>query len=163
MKGCCELLQGLGVGLWNSDLDVGVQRGAGVRSLRVGASGRDSRLRRVDWQIKKTMQFLRSAAWPLASLLENTSEFPSWLTPFFRLSRSQNKGKSFRPTDIPRRRYPASMVWGRFVMASVDATGGTLIGKTCPRKAILWRYCGAGIKGEALAWFRKRIWPTLGK
>jgi hypothetical protein len=89
-------------------------------------------LRRGDWRMKKTMQFLRSAAGPLASLLENTSEFLSWLTPFFRFSRSQNRAESFRATDIPRRRYPASMVWGRFVMASVDSTGGTLIGKTCP-------------------------------
>jgi hypothetical protein len=121
-------------------------------------------LRRGDWRIKKTMQFLRSAAWPLASLLENTSEFPSWLTPFFRFSRSQNRVELFRPTDIPRRTYPASMGVEKVRYGVGGRNWGNFNWENLPLKAIFWRYCGAGIsRAMALAWFRKQIWPTLGK
>ena len=56
------------------------------------------------------------------------------------------------------------MVWGRFVMASVDATRGNFNWENLPPKGYpLALLRSRDIKGEALAWFRKQIWPTLGK
>ena len=58
-------------GLWNSDLDDESSKGCRRPKFCVAVpAGRDSRLRGGDWRTKKTMPFLRSAAEPLASLVE---------------------------------------------------------------------------------------------
>ena len=105
-------------------LDVGVQRGVGVRSFAWRCQLEEIAAY-VGWIDRpKTMPFLRSAAEPLASLEEKNVGVPSWFHSVFQIFAQPKQGESFRPTDIPRGVFnPASVVWGRFVMASVDSTG----------------------------------------
>ena len=87
-----------GVGLWNSDLDVGVQRGVGVRSFawRCQPEGIAAYVGWIDRP--KTMPFLRSAAEPLASLEEKNVEVPSWFHSVFQIF-AQPKQGGIVPTD----------------------------------------------------------------
>ena len=144
----------------------GSSKGVGVRSFarRCQPEGIAAY---VGWigRSKRRCNFLRSAAGPLASLLEKIRR-SSLLVPlrFSGLSRSQNRGnRSDRLISLEGGVQSGVHGVGRFVMASVDATGGTLIGKTCPVRLSFGAIAELGYQGRGPCWIRKQIWPTLGK
>ena len=138
--------------VWGRLVELGLGRGSskGCRRPKFCAAvpaGRNSRLRRVDWPIKKTMQFFalssRAVSKPVG---ENTSEFPPGWLRFSGLSRSQNRGNRSDRLISLEGGVQLGRPWCGKVRYGVGGRNwGNFNWENLPRKAILWRYCGAGI------------------